>query len=121
MKYEPCFKLANIFRKIFLIFLFITGVVFFYGFLGNWKVESLKIALSLFIFEIIFFIISFIFSVFFKEKLLRPETKISLKEFTERPERFNLVDFLDFDVAKSLYKAVKFSRKKGYLLMRIYP
>lgn len=62
------------------------------------------------------FFLMVLFVLFFQEKLKNPSPQISLGKITERSERFNIFDFLDFDSAVSLYSSIKFSRRKKYLL-----
>jgi len=51
---------------------------------------------------------------FFNEKVKKPKLVVSLKEAADHPERFNLAEFLDFEVARAVAKAFKFTKSRGF-------
>lgn len=116
IKFRKCFYLSKYFWKLLLIVLIINILVFFYGLtIGNFSIIFLKILLFLALWEMFFLTYFLLFKSFFIEKLSNPQTKISLKEFSERPERFNLFDFLSFEVTEAIFISYKFAKRKKLL------
>lgn len=117
LKNEKYFKLAKIFWKIFLVFAILSFLFFLIFFFDqNFPIFTLKIIFSSFLFFTIFSIASFLFSLFFEEELKNPKTSLSLEDFLLNPSSFNFLDFLSFEVAKSLYQSFLFSKKRKITL-----
>jgi len=92
----PIFKFANFLKKLlfglFCIFLLISPL-----------------------FSLFFLILSVFFFLaesFFNSKLKNPEIKFSIEEAILSPERFNLAEFLSFEVAKAGWRSIKFAKSK---------
>lgn len=111
--WERAFLVARFLKKFFLILFIFTFLIFLYGFLTeNFSQSALSLLLG---FSIIFLssaIILWIKILFFDLKLKRPKLKIELKTAASRPEEHNLAEFLSFEVAKSVRRAIKFSKKR---------
>jgi ATP-dependent Clp protease ATP-binding subunit ClpC len=119
VKWERYFKPANFLKKIFLALFLILFFIFFYNFWAK-EIFSKKI-LGL---SIIFLILSLKCSLkeaFFNSKLKKPAMRgfglfkdgvRILKEASEGPERFNLAQFLSFEVAKAVQKSIEFAKSK---------
>ena len=110
----PIFRYAKSLKKLFLALFIPTFLLFLYGFLT----ENFSQALNkkLFGFSLVFLsfaVIFWTFGLFLELKLKRPKLKIKLEEAISEPEKYNLAEFLSFETAKGVNKAVRFCRQKG--------
>lgn len=104
------FRYASILKKIFFALFLISFLLFLYNF---WQKNVL--GKRIFGISILFFIFSLICTLseaFFSQKLKTPTLKIPIKEAIENPERFNLAQFLSFEVAKAVFKSLGFAKSK---------
>jgi len=110
---NPIFRFAPIFKKLFLILFILTFLAFFYGFLPenfSQKLNSQLLGLS-----IIFLILSladFLKGAFLNSKLKKPKLKATIEEVINKPEKYNLAEFLSFEVARAVWQATNLSEKK---------
>jgi len=107
--------LVKILKKI-LIFLFIVSfVLFLYLFLGNKagaKIQSQVLGLTLL--SLSFFFVFWLIEKFFETKLKWPAMKYTLEEALLKQREFNFAEFLDFEAAKAMAKAISFSKRKRF-------
>jgi len=113
----PLFKFSSFFKKIFFYLFFIFLFLFLYGFLTEIFSQSTNKRL------LAFFSIFFSFWIFFKylefflnDKLRNNIVKTTLEKVLNYPEKYNLADFISFNLAKICYRAIKFSRSRRLLL-----
>jgi len=110
---NPVFKLAKPLRKLFLFLFVLVFLIFIYGFLTDAiskNAQSLTLGLSI-IFLTLFLIFRLIES-FFDSKVKNPKLKISINEVVSNLEKFNLADFLSFEVARAVSDSIKFCKKR---------
>ena len=112
------FRYTSVFKKIFFTFFIIFFLIFLCGF---WSEKSFtKRILGLSLILLVFALFCFLLEAFFNSKLKKPEIRVFgfkdgariLKEATEGPERFNLAQFLSFEVAKAVQKSIEFAEAK---------
>jgi ATP-dependent Clp protease ATP-binding subunit ClpC len=116
---NPVFKMAGFLGKSLLILFSLSLGFFLFLFISNKggiSNQSLFLGLSLILlsFSLIFSLIG----CFFNSKIKKPSLNknVSLGNVLESPEKYNLADFIDFDLAKAISTSIIFSRKKN-----IYP
>ena len=125
---SPVFKLVKLLRKIslvlfifvFLIFIYTSvakggeeRMFFEYGFLTDaisQNNQSLTLGLSIIFLASL--LICRIEESFFNSKLKNPRINITIDQALANLEKFNLADFLSFEVAKAVSDSINFSRKK---------
>lgn len=101
------------FKKIFRLLFLICFIVFLYGFLFNIHTVILsKKLLGLSIMLLSLCSTFWYLELFFNLKLKKPKAKIDLEEIIKNPEKYNLADILNFDVAKIILKAKNLAKKK---------
>jgi len=112
----PLFKYSKVLKFLFLVIFLFTFLIFLYGF---WTEESFtKKFLSHSIFSLAFFWLFALNEAFFNSKLKKPyvyrdlKKKVSLEDVIKYPERYNLAEFLSFEVAKGAWKAIEFAISK---------
>jgi len=103
---NPLFKLAKPLAMLFLCFFILTFGLFLYGFIGEKFSSAALLGIS-----IIFLVLSIQFRIneaFFASKLKKPRLRQDfggqaklLKDVAVNPEKYNLAEFLDLDVARS--------------------
>ncbi|MCJ7787010.1 AAA family ATPase, partial [Patescibacteria group bacterium] len=111
--WERVFRLVRLLKKLFLILFIFTFLIFLYGFLAENFTQS--ILSLLFGFSIIFLTSTiglWTKALFFNLKIKRPKLKIELKTVASRPEEYNLAEFLSFEVAKAVWRAINFSKNR---------
>ncbi len=109
------FKFAKAFRILFSVLFCIFFLIFLFGFFSD--LLSINTLSFLFSFSLIFLV--FILALWWKElffitKLRNPKLKVSLKEAGLNPQDFNLAEFLSYDSALAVRRAVNFTRSKGF-------
>ncbi|PJA84946.1 MAG: hypothetical protein CO145_00295, partial [Candidatus Nealsonbacteria bacterium CG_4_9_14_3_um_filter_37_13] len=110
---HPAFRLASPLKKLFLILFIFTFIFFLYGFLTEafiFKTQKLSLGLS-----IIFLVLAigkWLRINFLDLKLKKPSLKIKIEETLTNPEKYNLAEFLSFEVAKAVAKSIKFAQTK---------
>jgi len=92
----PIFKFAKSLKILFLVLFLLS-----FFFIRNFSFIFLILALIFFLAE-----------SFFNSKLKNPEIKFSIEEAILNPERFNLAEFLSFEVAKAVSKSIHFAKSK---------
>jgi len=110
---HPFFKLAKIFKKIFLILSLLLFLVFLYGFIFDALVK--RIEDSLLGLTIIFLVIgltNWLLESFLNSKLKRPKLKTEIDRVFKKPENYNLAEFLSFEAAEAAWKSIKFAQKR---------
>ena len=102
-------------RKI-LFWLFLCAfILFLYVFLTEkLSTEFQSKFLGLSILLLTFLLIFWYIEKFFETKLKNYPLKYTLEEATSKPEAANLADFLDFEAAKIVWRAIYFSRRKRF-------
>ncbi len=109
----PVFKFAKVLKGVFLILFIIVFLIFLYGFVPeNFSKETNRILLGISIILLVLFISSWLKGSFFNLKLKNPKPKITLSEVVSSPEKYNLAEFLSFEAAKAVWKAISFSKRK---------
>jgi ATP-dependent Clp protease ATP-binding subunit ClpC len=105
------FRFTGLKKKLFLLLFILTFLSLFYGFLTEnffQKLNSQLLGLT-----IIFLDLGLSFWVtesFLNSKLKKTKLKVKIEEAIKTPEKYNLAEFLNFDVAKAVSKAIKFAK-----------
>ena len=87
--------------------------LFIFGFLGEaFSPQSNSVLLGLNIIFLTFIIALWLRVTFFRLKLKNPELKFTIEEAVTRPSDFNLAELLSFEVARAVYKSIKFAKSK---------
>ena len=109
----PIFRFVKFFKKCFSVLFVLSFLIFLYGFLPqNFTLEMNKKMLGFSLFFGILAIICWLKECFFNWKLKKPKISIELKEVIKNPEKYNLAEFLSFEVAKAVYDSKRFVKKK---------
>jgi ATP-dependent Clp protease ATP-binding subunit ClpC len=112
---HPAFRFAKPLGKLFLFLFIILTLIFLFGFLTYTFDESvLAVILG---FAIIFLTLSISLRIrraFFNAKLKEPRLKVDIKEAVSNPEKFNLAEFLNLEVARAVYKSIRFTKKRKF-------
>ena len=107
------FRFVKFFKKCFSVLFILNFLIFLYGFLPqNFTLESNKKMLGLSLFFGILAISCWLKECFFNWRLKKPKINIELKEVVKNPEKYNLAEFLSFEVAKTVYSSKRFAKKK---------
>lgn len=113
VKWSKTFRLAKIFRILFLALFVFLLMAFLYGFLSESFSQGLsKILLGACLISLALTVSFWIKELFFKLRLKQPRLRHSIEEVFSSSERFNLAEFLNFEVARSVAKSVKFAKSK---------
>jgi ATP-dependent Clp protease ATP-binding subunit ClpC len=106
--------LFNILKKVFSVSLIIVFLLFLYGFIPqNFSEAFNRQLLGL---SILFAALTVIFWIpvsFLNSSLKKPFLNVKLKKAALEPDKYNIAEFLSFDSAKSLFKSIKYARKKN--------
>ena len=114
---NPAFRYARFLKILFFILFFITFLMSLHGF---WT-ESLitKKFLGLSTVFLVLSLVSFFNEIFLNSKLKRPRLRREaslqaqlLEEAIKFPEKYNLAEFLSFEVAKAVHRAIDFASSK---------
>lgn len=115
VKLEKYFRFDRFLKKVFFVFFIFTLLIVLYGLLSeNISGDLLSRILGLSIISLTLTIAFGQKLAFFNLKLKKPKLKYSLNEAVSRPEKINLAEFLSFEVAKAVYKSIRFSRAKKF-------
>ncbi len=110
------FRFVKFFKKCFSVLFVLNFLIFLYGFLPqNFTLELNKKMLGLSLFFGILAISCWLKECFFNWRLKKPKINIELKEVVKNPEKYNLAEFLSFEVAKTVYSSKRFAKKKKLL------
>jgi len=110
---HPAFRFAKPLKKLFLILFIFSFLIFIYGFLTDalhFKTQRIFFGLS-----IIFLVLTidkWIGITFLNSKLKKPKLKVKIEEVLQNPEKYNLAEFLSFEVAKAVDRSIKFAKSK---------
>jgi len=110
---NPVFKLVKPLRKLFLTLFVLIFLIFLYGFLTDelsTKIQSSTLGLSIILLTL--FSGCRIKESFFNSKLKKPKLTATIDEVVSDLGKFNLADFLSFEVAQAVSDSVNFSRRK---------
>lgn len=103
---HPVFKWSGFLKKLFL-FLFIS---FYFLFLATFLSNNVLLGLSLIFLSFYFWFL--IINEFFNSKLAKPELPAELKKIALNPGKNNLAEFLSFEAAVAVWKALKWAKRK---------
>jgi len=107
------FKLIKFFKKTFLFLFFITFLLFLYGFVLEKFYDTFnEILLGITIIFLILSISCWYKELFFNLKLKKPEIRTTIKQALTEPEKYNLAEFLNFEVALAVNKSLRFIKLK---------
>ena len=100
--------------RLFFLILFILFLgLFLYGFLGNnFSEDSNRLVLGLSLLALVFYLMLLINKVFFSLKIKRTKLKISIDQAILSPEKYNLAEFLSFESAQAVAKAIRSARSE---------
>jgi len=113
VKWSKFFRLAKLFKSLFLVIFVLLFLVFLYGFIGEaFSIETQRLLLGGALVMFVFTIGTSLKILFFESKLKNPKLKHSIKESLSNPEKFNLAELLSFEVAKSVSKSIKLANSK---------
>ena len=110
---NPVFKLAKPLRKLFLFLFVLVFLIFIYGFLTDAvskNAQSLTLGLSINFLTL--FLIFRLIESFLNSKVKNPKLNIRITEVVSNLEKFNLADFLSFEVARAVSDSIKFCKKR---------
>jgi ATP-dependent Clp protease ATP-binding subunit ClpC len=103
---HPAFRFAKPLKKLFLILFIFTFLIFLYGFLSQtFSERASQIFLGLSIIFLVLAIGKWLRINFLDSKLKKPSLKIKLEKALADPEKYNLAEFLSFEVAKAVFRA----------------
>ncbi|MDP2910358.1 MAG: ATP-dependent Clp protease ATP-binding subunit [bacterium] len=120
----PIIRQLAFLKRLFSVLSVLLLFVFIYGFIPeNFSQETNKRLLGLLIIFFVLTIAAFIKESFFESKIKKPKLKQSIKEVLLFPDNKNLAEFLSFDSARALAKALKrnSSTHLFYYLLRDNP
>jgi len=116
------FRLAKVLNKTFLVVFVLAFLIFLYGFLTEEFTQStLSLLLGLSVIFIILTIALWIKLLFFRSKLSKPKLKTNLKTAIANHEKYNLANFLSFEVAEAVWKSKNNSTAIFYNLLQNRP
>lgn len=109
----PVFGLVRLLKKLFLVLFVLVFLVFLYGFFTDrLSVETQSLTLGLSIVSLTLFLGCKVKESFLELKLKNPRPVATMDDILADLGRFNLADFLSFDVAKAVADSISFCRKK---------
>ena len=103
---HPAFRFAKSLKTLFLILFIFSFPIFLYGFLTD--AFSQRTQAKLLGLSIIFLVLAigkWLKINFLDSKLKKPSLKIKIEEALADPEKYNLAEFLSFEVAKAVWKS----------------
>lgn len=110
---NPVFKLVKPLRKLFSILFVLIFLIFLYGFLTDKlsrEIQSLTLGLSVILLTL--FSGCSIKEYFLNSKLKNPKLTATIDEVVSDLTKFNLADFLSFEVAQAISDSINFSRRR---------
>ena len=115
VKLEKYFRFDRFLKKVFFVFFIFTILIVLYGLLSeSIPGDLLSRILGLSIISLTLTVLFWQKLAFFNLKLKKPKLKYSLNEAISSPEKINLAEFLSFEVAKAVYRSIRFSRAKKF-------
>jgi ATP-dependent Clp protease ATP-binding subunit ClpC len=103
---DKFFKIVDFFKKLF----FILFLLFFLLFLFTTN----QILLGMTLIFLVLFIFCWLKLFFFNSKLKKFKTKTTIEKILIEPEKYNLAEFLSFEVAKAINGSTKFAKRKNF-------
>jgi ATP-dependent Clp protease ATP-binding subunit ClpC len=116
VKWEKCplFGFAKPLKKLLSLLFLVVFPLFLYGFLPeNFSLSLNRKLLGFSLLSLVFAVIFWSFELFLESKLKKPKLKTKLEEIILKPGGRNLAEFLSFDAAKGVKRALKFCQHKG--------
>jgi len=108
----PWFQFADLAKTLFGVGTAILFLLFLIAFIGQAVPESYAAKLlGLALLSLVGFLCLFLLSLFFQLRLKLPELPTSIEEVLNSPEKYNLAEFLSFEVARATEKAIQVARK----------
>jgi ATP-dependent Clp protease ATP-binding subunit ClpC len=109
------FRFSRALKKIFFTLFTFTFLGFLYGFL----LEKFSLALNtrLFGLTLIFLflaILNLFKESFLNSRLKNPRMTVTIETALKEPEKYNLAGFLNFEVARAVWRAIRFARSKRF-------
>lgn len=103
---HPAFRFAPTLKKLFLILFILLFLIFLYGFLTDIFTEpALSFALGLSIIFLVLALAAWLRITFLNSKLKKPKLKVKIEEALAKPEKYNLAEFLSYEVAKAVWES----------------
>lgn len=106
VRFDPFFRLINVFKKIFLVLFVLVFSLFILGFLSEKvSLNTSKLLLGLSMVSFCSFLLGWLCQSFFNLKLKEPKLKASISIVSDNLEEYNLADFLSFETARAINKS----------------
>ncbi|HDL75010.1 MAG TPA: hypothetical protein ENH06_01320, partial [bacterium] len=113
LKWERVFNFIIFSKKLFFVLFIIVFLLFLYAFIPqNFNTETQKLLLGLSTI-FLFITIGSLYKERFFNNLKNPKVKYMIEQAILNPDQYNLAEFLNFEVAKSIWKTIKFCKKKN--------
>ena len=107
---HPAFRFAQPLKKLFLVLFIFCFLIFIYGFLADlFTFKTQKFFLGLLIIFFVLIIVQWLKITFLNSKLKKPKLKTEIVQVLTNPDKYNLAEFLSFEVAKAVWSSLKFS------------
>jgi len=111
---NPAFRFVSLLKKCLSIAFILVFLLFLYGFLPeNFSLALNKKLLGGSLLLLILSIICWIQESFLNWKLKKLKINVALEDVVNNLEKYNLAQFLSFEVAKTVYRAETFSKSKN--------
>lgn len=113
VKWSKTFGYAKTLRRLFSVLFILLFLFFIYGFLSQaFSERSQQILLGSSLITFVLAIGSWLKESFFNLKLKQPKLEASLEEAILLPAEYNLAEFLSFEVARTVYKSLRFAKSR---------
>ncbi|XOB40552.1 MAG: AAA family ATPase [Candidatus Nealsonbacteria bacterium] len=111
---NPFFRFTKILKRLFWILFIIVFLFFWYELiLEEFSASLTRKLLGLSIISLILYLIFWINEFFLELKIKKPESKIKLTDKVVKDKgKHNLAEFLSFETAKAVLKAIRFAKSK---------
>ena len=106
VKWGRCLRFVELLKKLFLFLFIVSFLLFLYGFLGenfSQNLNSKLLSLSIILLTLTIGIWFKLF--FFNSKIAQPELKAKISEAISQPQKYNLAEFMSFEVAKAVWES----------------
>ncbi len=111
IRMEKIFRAILFLKKLFLILLALSFVLFLYGFfLQRFEYALNRKILGILFISLSFYLICLIKSYFFEEKVKNPRVSCSLNEALSDIQHYNIADYFSFEAARAVFSALKSAR-----------
>ena len=106
VKWDKYLGLAGALKKFFLSLFTLLFIIFIYGFLTDTLLPSaLSAAFGLSVIFLTLFLSCWVKESFLNLKLKKPKLKTTIDQALSRPEKYNLAEFLSYEVAKAVWES----------------